>query len=161
MNIIKRVRRNNGKEPLSGDGQQRGITQLTQEVHHALNRIRQFFDEPLALAGDLIPWPAVDVTEDEKAVTLRVDVPGMSAKDIEIDVSGNLLSIRGWREEEKKGKESGVWRHERHTGSFVRSVTLPNYVDPQKVDARYDKGVLTVTAAKVPGAGPKRVPVKS
>jgi HSP20 family protein len=90
-----------------------------------------------------------------------VDVPGINAKDIEVDVSGNLLTVRGSREEEKKSKTGGVWRHERHSGSFLRTVTLPTYVDSAKVEAKYDKGVLTITAPKIPGAGPKRVPVKT
>ena len=105
------------------------------------------------------PWPAVDVAEDERAVTLRADVPGIDEKDLDVEVAGNVLTIRGSRDEEHEDKSRR--RHERVTGRFVRTVTLPSYVDPAGVEARYEKGVLTVTVPKVPGRGPKRVKVNA
>ena len=70
------------------------------------------------------------------------------------------MSIRGKRQEERT-EGDGNSRHERFTGSFTRTVTLPPDVDVAKAEASYDKGVLTVTAPRVPGKGPRRVAVKT
>lgn len=160
MNIVKRPNQQNDTNELATSEKDFWPT-FNRDRKRVLNRIREFFEDPFSIAADLAPWPAIDMNEDEKAVRLSVDLPGVDAKDIEVNVSGSQLTIRGSREEEKKSKNGGVWRHERHEGSFLRSVTLPSYVDPAKIEAKYDKGVLTVTVAKVPGAGPKRVPVKT
>ena len=109
----------------------------------------------------LARWPAVDVSEDEHAVTVRCDVPGLDAKDLDVKVSGNLLTVSGSREDEWKDKKRGVRRQERVSGSFFRTITLPDYVDGQKVEAKYEKGTLTVTVPKVPGKGPRRVTVQA
>ncbi|HYE20567.1 MAG TPA: Hsp20/alpha crystallin family protein [Tepidisphaeraceae bacterium] len=109
----------------------------------------------------LAPWPAVDVSEDENAVTVRCDVPGLDAKDLDVQVSGNLLTVSGSRADEWSGKKRGVRRQERVSGSFSRNITLPDYVDGQKVEAKYQKGTLTVTVPKVPGKGPRRVTVQA
>jgi len=106
-------------------------------------------------------WPAIDVKEDEKAFTLRADVPGIEAKDLNVEVAGNTLTLSGSRDEEKKEDKNGYAYSECRTGSFSRSVTLPDYVDGSKIEARYDKGVLVLTAPRVVGQGPKRVAVKT
>lgn len=160
MNIVKRTRKENDSNELATSEKEFWPT-LNRDRKRVLNRIREFFEDPFSIAADLAPWPAIDMNEDDKAVTLNVDLPGVNPKDIEVNVSGSQLTIRGSREEEKKSKTGGVWRQERHEGSFLRSVTLPSYVDPGKIEARYEKGVLTVAVAQTPGAGPKRVPVKS
>jgi HSP20 family protein len=97
------------------------------------------------------------VSEDDRGVTVRVDVPGLEPKDLDVDVSGNVLTIRGSRSEEHEDKRHH--RRERVSGSFVRSIPLPAHVDAAALEARYDKGVLTVTAPRIPGKGPKRVAV--
>ena len=138
-----------------------GLSLFGREVESAMQRTWKAFGEDLfAPIADFAPWPAVDVKEDEKAVTVRVDVPGLEPKDVDVEVSGNQLTVRGSREEQVKEESEGFRRHERRTGSFARTVTLPPYVDPAKVEAAYDKGVLTVTAPKAPGQGPKKVAVK-
>jgi len=104
-------------------------------------------------------WPAVDVSEDDNAVTVHCDVPGLDAKDLDVRVSGNLLTVSGSRQDEWSDKKRGVRRQERVSGSFSRTIPLPDYVDAGKLEARYDKGTLTVTVPKVPGRGPRRVPV--
>lgn len=109
---------------------------------------------------DVPEWPPMDVSEDEKSVTFRVDVPGLGPKDVDVEVSDNVLSIRGCREEEQT-EANGDGRRERFSGSFARKVRLPPEVDGDNAEASYDKGVLTVTAPKVPGKSPKRVVVKT
>jgi HSP20 family protein len=112
------------------------------------------------LAG-LTDWPAMDVAEDDKAMTIRMDVPGLDAKDVDVEVSGNLLTIRGNREDEWTDSRGGVHRRERRIGSFTRTVTLPPYVQADKVEARFDKGMLTVVLPRTPGQGPRRVTITS
>jgi len=107
----------------------------------------------------LAAWPAVDVSEDEQAVTVHCDVPGMDAKDLDVQLSGNLLTVSGSRKDEWSDKSRGVRRQERVSGSFSRTITLPGYVSADQLEAAYDKGTLTVTVPKVPGKGPRRVPV--
>ena len=110
--------------------------------------------------GMIPAWPAIDVTEDDKTVTLRADIPGIDPKDLDVEVSGSALTISGSRQEEHKQEKADYRRQERTSGSFSRTITLPSYVDAAKVEARYGKGILTVTVPKVPGQGPKRVGVK-
>lgn len=107
-----------------------------------------------------MPWPAVDVTEDERTLTVRADLPGLEAKDVDIEVSGNLLTLRSSRAQEHKEGDGGRYRHERYAGAFARTISLPPYADAERAEARYDNGVLTVTVPRVPGAAPKRVPVQ-
>jgi len=115
-------------------------------------------DRVQSLLGDASSlWPAIDVSEDDKEVTIRMDVPGLDASNLDVEVSGNVLTIRGSRDEEHEDKRHH--RRERVSGRFVRSVTLPSYVDPAALNARYDKGVLTVTAPRVAGKGPRRIAV--
>jgi HSP20 family protein len=106
-------------------------------------------------------WPAIDVEEDEKGIVIRVDVPGMEAKDVAVEVAGNAVVIRGVRQDETEEKKSNMGRHERQFGQFERAITLPPYIDAEKVEAKYDKGTLTVTAPRVPGKAPKRVDVET
>jgi HSP20 family protein len=118
---------------------------------------------PFGLVPEPVPllatWPAVDMAEDDKAVTLRVDVPGLDEKDLEIEVSGNVLTLRGSREDEWDDIRHGIRRRERVSGSFTRTLTLPSYVDTQNIEARYHNGTLTITAPKLPGQGPRRVKI--
>ena len=120
----------------------------------ALSHLPESFGAP----GD---WPAIDMAEDDNAVTLRVDVPGMDASDIDVEVSGNVLTLRGQRTDEWSHDRKGVYHRERRSGSFVRTVPLPEYVEADRIEARYDRGTLTLTAPKAPGKGPRRVPVKA
>lgn len=142
---------------------QRPLSTFRKGIEKAINRTWHAFErEPLSVFNDFSAWPAIDVAEDEKNLTLRVDVPGLRAKDLEVEASGNLLTVRGQREEEwKDQKRGGSYRHERFAGSFSRTITLPSYVNSDKIDAKYDQGVLVLTIAKIPGAGPKRVAVRA
>jgi len=160
MNLVKKIRKNNNGGELTTAGSNKDLA-FRHEWNQTLNRLRSFFENPWSDVPDLAPWPAIDMSENEKAVVLRVDVPGINPKNLEVELSGNLLTIRGSREEETKSDKGGIWRHERHEGSFLRTITLPSYVELSKVEAKCDKGVLTVTVAKTPGAGPQRVEVKT
>jgi HSP20 family protein len=103
--------------------------------------------------------PAVDIYEDEHTITLKVEVPGIDEKDIDVRLENNTLSIRGERRFENEEKEENYRRVERQYGSFVRSFTLPNIVDTENVQANYDKGVLQIRLAKKAEAKPKQIKV--
>ncbi len=109
--------------------------------------------------GAALAWPAVDVDEDDKVLRVRIDAPGVNPKDVDVQLSGNLLTIRGSRESRHDKEKGSVHYHERISGSFYRTIPLPDYVDVEKIEARYDKGVLNIQAPKIPGHGPRRVPV--
>src|SRR5438034_6636529 len=101
--------------------------------------------------------PAVDVYEDDHNLTLKIEVPGIDEKDIDIRVENNVLTVTGERKFEKEEKEENYRRVERHYGSFTRSFTLPNTVDAENINADYDRGVLKVQLAKKAEAKPKQI----
>src|SRR5579884_1963488 len=103
--------------------------------------------------------PAVDVYEDEHNITLKIEVPGVDEKDIDIRVENNTLTVHGERKFEKEEKEENYRRVERQYGSFTRSFTLPNTVDADSISADYDKGVLKIRLAKKAEAKPKQIKV--
>ena len=105
--------------------------------------------------------PPVDVYEDEHNVTLKLEVPGIDQKDLDIRLENNTLVVRGERKFEKEEKEENFHRIERRYGSFARTFRLPNTVDAEKVDAAYDKGILKITLAKRAEAKPKQIKVGS
>src|SRR5438309_3075251 len=103
--------------------------------------------------------PAADVYEDEHNVTLKIEVPGIDEKDIDVRIENNTLTVHGERKFEKEEKEENYRRIERQYGSFIRSFTLPNTVDSDSISADYDKGVLKIGLAKKAEAKPKQIKV--
>src|SRR6195256_6402530 len=113
-------------------------------------------DESLATSNFA---PAVDVYEDEHSVTLKIEVPGIDEKDIDVRIENNTLTVHGERKFEKEEKEENYRRVERQYGSFTRTFTLPPTVETDNVSATYDKGVLKVKLAKKAEAKPKQIKV--
>ena len=103
--------------------------------------------------------PAVDVYEDAKKVVLKLEVPGMEEKDLDVRVEDNTLTVKGERKFEKDEKEENFHRIERRYGSFYRAFTLPSTVDTQNVEASYNAGVLKLELNKKPEAQPKQIKV--
>lgn len=103
--------------------------------------------------------PPVDIYEDDQKLVLKLEVPGIKQEDLDIRVENNTLTIRGERKFEKEEKEENFHRIERRYGSFVRSFTLPNTVDAEKIAASYDAGVLAIELAKRAEAKPKQIKV--
>ncbi len=103
--------------------------------------------------------PPVDVYEDEHNITLKIEVPGIDEKDIDVRIENNTLIVHGERKFEKEEKEENFRRVERQYGSFTRSFSLPNTVDTDHVQAQYDKGILKVQLAKKTEAKPKQIKV--
>jgi len=105
--------------------------------------------------------PAVDLSETDGELQLTVDVPGMKAEEINVEVSGRNVQIRGEHKEEKEEKGRTYHRIERRTGSVYRKVELPCAVKEDQVAAEYKQGVLTVKLPKSEGAKAHRVTVKA
>jgi HSP20 family protein len=106
--------------------------------------------------------PRVDVLETDREVKVSAELPGIDAKDIDISVSHDVLSIRGEKRQENEEKHRGYYRAERSYGAFQRTVPLPRGVQPDKAEADYKKGVLTITFPKSPEAlGRTKIRVRS
>jgi HSP20 family protein len=133
------------------------LQNLQEEMNHLFDRWsgegRRFF----GLGG----YPAVNVWEDNDAVLVEAELPGLDLKDLEIFVvGGNQLTIKG--ERKPVTVEKGLWhRQERGHGAFNRVLTLPFAVDPDKVDAKFENGVLTVRLAKHESAKPRKIAIKA
>lgn len=103
--------------------------------------------------------PPLDVYEDEHNITLKIEVPGVDEKDINVSIENNTLTVRGERRFEKDEREENYHRVERMYGSFARSFELPNTLDTEQVIADYEKGVLKIRLAKKAEAKPKLIKV--
>jgi HSP20 family protein len=103
--------------------------------------------------------PAVDIYEDEKKVVLKLEVPGIEEKDLDVSVENHTLTVKGERKLENEEKQENFHRIERRYGSFYRAFTLPNTVDTENVAASYNAGVLKLELKKKPEAQPKQIKV--
>lgn len=111
---------------------------------------RALFDVEPFLRGEL-KWgkvPAVDVADTATNYEITAELPGLDEKDIEVKFSNGTLTIRGQKKEEKEEKKKDYYLSERHYGSFQRSFTVPDGADPEKIEAEFRNGVLTVTLPK-------------
>jgi HSP20 family protein len=127
-----------------------------QDRMNRLFRDSQSAEESLATTNFA---PPVDVYEDEHNVTLKIEVPGIDEKDIDVRIENNVLTVHGERKFEKEEKEENFRRVERQYGSFTRTFTLPTTVDSEKVSANYDKGILKIALPKKAEAKPKQIKV--
>ena len=108
-----------------------------------------FATEPVLSRGlTRTHMPAVDVVESEKTYEVTAELPGIDEKNIEVKVANSILTMRGEKQEEKEEKKKDYYLQERHYGSFERSFEIPEGVDPDKIEAIFKKGVLTVTLPK-------------
>jgi HSP20 family protein len=132
-----------------------------------MNRLFQsFFDTPTASTtngggnGTLRRWhPAMDLVETDEHFVLRADLPGVAEDDVKVELEDNVLTISGERRSEEEVKKGGFYRLERATGVFARTLTLPEGVDADAVQAAFDKGVLEVRIPKPEERKPRRVAI--
>jgi HSP20 family protein len=134
-----------------------------ERLRNEMDRLyERFFDwTPSRRFGEAGEWPSVDVSETEKEIIVKADVPGMDAKDIHVSVDGNVLTLRGERSQEKEEKGENFHRVERSYGSFSRSIRLPAHVAEEKAKASYKKGILKITMPKVQRESVKKIEVKT
>jgi HSP20 family protein len=105
--------------------------------------------------------PQMDLVEAEDHFVLKADLPGLAEGDVSIEVQDGTLTISGERKAEHEARERGWYRIERSFGSFSRSLTLPDRVDPDGISARFDRGVLEVRIPKPEEHKPRRVEIKA
>jgi HSP20 family protein len=111
------------------------------------------WDEPLSTGWN----PSVDVFENENEIVFKAELPGMNAKDIEVKLENNVLTLKGERQFEKETKEENYHRVEREYGTFIRSFALPTAVNGDKVTAEYKDGVLKIILPKKEEIKPKPI----
>lgn len=134
----------------------RDIATLREDMNRLFSRT--LGDAPAADAA----WsPALDIRETADALVLSVEVPGIDADAIDIEVEDNVLTIGGERRFEERGEDEHHHRVERVYGRFARSVTLPQNVRADDIEASLDRGVLKVRVPKAEEAKPRKVAVRS
>jgi HSP20 family protein len=125
-----------------------------------MNRLFDRFFEGRVANGTARRWiPAMDLVETDDHLILRGDLPGMTEDDIDIEIKDNVLTVSGERKSDHEEKGEGFHRVERSFGSFSRSLTLPQGIDADQVEANFDKGVLEVRVPKPAEAKPTRVQI--
>src|SRR3974390_2181851 len=134
------------------------------ELSALQNRMSRLFEEQYGSGrGEALTagafMPPVDIYEDEHSIQLKLEVPGIDEKDLDVKVENNTLTITGERKFEKEEKEENFRRVERRYGSFTRSFTLPNTVNTEDINASYENGVLKIQLAKRAEAKPKQIKV--
>ena len=126
--------------------------------------IDQLFGDTVATESDgnkVIAWtPSVDVHEEPDRYTVRADLPGVEAKDIDVTAADGVLTIRGSRRIEKRDNQKGYERLERIAGDFLRRFSLPENARAEDIKAKHSNGVLEVVIPKTPMVEPRRVSVE-
>lgn len=134
-----------------------------------LQRLNRFLDEafagmPNAEQGSVITsaWFApTDVSEDANGIQISMELPGVDGDDVRLSLENNILTIRGEKRQQGDQKNERVHRYERTYGTFERTFVLPSTVDPEKIEARYENGVLLITIPKAERAKPREIRVRS
>jgi HSP20 family protein len=125
-----------------------------------MNRLFDRFFEGRTANGTARRWiPAMDLVETDDHLVLRGDLPGMTQDDVDIEIKDNVLTVSGERKAEHEDQSEGYHRVERSFGSFSRSLSLPQGIDPEKVEANFKDGVLEIRIPKPAEAKPMRVQI--
>jgi HSP20 family protein len=144
------------------------IWQPFREMEEMGRRFEDFFGRPFLPAmwrrfpSEEMAWsPTIDVLEKEDKFLVKVELPGVKEEDVDVSVTGDMLTISGEKQAESEVKKKGYYYSESSYGSFSRSITMPSTVDATKIEASYDKGVLEITLPKAPEIKPKKIKVAS
>ena len=122
--------------------------------------IDRVFDAFFGQTDQARRWvPPMDLVEADDHFVLKADLPGLSEDDVAIEVQDSVLTISGSREAEHERKEKGWYRLERSYGTFSRSLTLPEGIDADRVEANFDRGVLEVRIPKPEERKPRRISI--
>nr|BAL54092.1 heat shock protein Hsp20 [uncultured Gammaproteobacteria bacterium] len=135
------------------------MERLERDMERSLESMRRLF-RPGEETAAAVWAPAVDIKEESNRYVVQADLPGVKPEDIEVTLQNGVLTIKGERQTEAKEEKENYRRVERFYGSFFRRFTLPESVDEEKIEANYDKGVLTVSIPKKPEVQPKKISVK-
>ena len=135
--------------------------------------VRYYARDPFQMARELLSWdpfsggrqvsafvPAFEVKETNEAFVLKADIPGVTESDLDIAVHSNVLTVSGTRHAEERKEGDSYALYERQYGSFSRSFSLPDTADGERVEAKLDSGVLTLTIWKRAEAKPRKIAVQ-
>ena len=133
----------------------RGLVDIQDEINRLLNSAMSKGTE----SGDLVWGPSVDISENENEIIVAAEVPGMKKEDISITIQDNVLTLKGEKKRESDVKEENYHRIERTFGIFERSFSLGSAIQTNRVTAKYENGVLTITMPKAEEAKPKQIDI--
>ncbi len=134
--------------------------ELRREIDTIYDRfLEPNFLSPVFLFGKEKWGPKLDISEGRKDITIKAEIPGIEAKDLDISIEGRLLNIRGEKKQEQTEKEETYYRVESSYGYFNRTIELPAEVDPNKVEASYKRGILKIKLRKTKSSETKRIKV--
>ncbi|MCM8795229.1 MAG: Hsp20/alpha crystallin family protein [Candidatus Omnitrophica bacterium] len=136
----------------------RELLDLEKEFHRFLDTSFDTLPERISKEG--IWSPSLDISEDKDNIVIKADLPGVKQQDIDISINDNILTLKGERRRDEETKGKNYHRIERFYGSFVRSLSLPRYVDTDKINASYKDGVLEIVIPKTEEAKPKQIKVE-
>jgi HSP20 family protein len=133
-----------------------------------IQRLNSMLDQmfgswPLPEGGSSLTsaWlPPVDVFEDNDSVKIVAEIPGVRAEDVNVSIENTVLTIRGEKRQQSEDKSDRVHRYERSYGMFERSFVLPATVDPDRIEAQCEHGILTITVPKSERARPRQIEIK-
>jgi HSP20 family protein len=135
----------------------RGLQSFQQDVDRLFGAV---FDSHTRATAVSRRWiPAVDLVEETDEYVLRADLPGVAEQDVTVELDHNVLTVSGKRKAEHEERKDGYYRLERASGSFARSLRLPEGVDADGIKANFDNGVLEVRVQKPASRKPHRVPI--
>lgn len=126
------------------------------------NAMERLFEDPgWEASPEMRRWDlAVDLAETDESFLVKASLPGINPDDIDVTVEDDVLTIKGDATEEKTVEEANYHLRERRMGSFTRSLRFPAAIDPQKVEATYENGVLTLQVAKAEAVKPKKINIR-
>lgn len=137
------------------------------ELEEMSNRLNRIFHRPALRTGNgkealtIADWvPSVDISETDTEYLIKAELPEVKKEDVKVTLQDGVLTIQGERKQEKEEKGKKFHRVERSYGSFVRSFTLPDYVDDAKVKAEFKEGILNLHLPKSEKAKPKAIEVR-
>jgi len=132
-----------------------------EQAFKPLQRLKRFFEDwDLELPTESINFPKIDIWEDDEKYVLEAELPGFDKKDIDVNISDDVLTIRATRKKEEEKKDKNYYYAERSYGEFVRSVRLPAEVDKKGIKAKYNNGVLELTLPKTKEAKEKTTKIE-
>ncbi|MCX7956319.1 MAG: Hsp20/alpha crystallin family protein [Endomicrobia bacterium] len=132
-----------------------------EQTFKPLQRLKRFFEDwDIEIPTENVNLPKIDVWEDNDKYVVEAELPGFDKKDIDINITDDILTIKASRKQEQEKKEKNYYYAERSYGEFIRSLRLPTEVDKKSVKAKYDKGVLELTIPKTKEAKEKTTKVE-
>lgn len=131
------------------------FTAMRREMDRMFEEMTKSFSLARPAFGMGVMAPRVDMRETDTAVEVQAELPGVTEKDVEVQLADGVLTIKGEKKQEREEKEKGYYLMERTYGSFLRQIPIPVEVEEDKVEAKFDKGVLTITLPKRPSAEAK------